>query len=357
MDNVPQIPDDPSLLEEMLHDEVIAPDPFKATNYWRVYQDRFVPELRTRGLTDYRSRSDSVLSSFGATDLHPQSRRIQRNPLIRRMPKRLQKRIARCAMRTRAYKRRRHRALSEYIHEAREYGLAIGCPDILDFTTTLAGSPEDFIQVNGNVYTASHINHYLQYAYCAKHIDFERISLFAELGPGSGKQIEVIKRLHPKTTFCVFDLAPQLYVCEQYLKTLFPESLISYRSNRSLTAIPPDSPGKIYILGAWQFPLVAAQKVDLFWNSASFQEMEPCVVNTYLQHVCESAQYVYLREVPFGKGLASSPGDAGVLERTTLKHYLRNLDRWELLDIDRSYSLGPSEVSQQPYFDALWRRS
>jgi hypothetical protein len=174
-----------------------------------------------------------------------------------------------------------------------------------------------------------------------------------ELGPGSGKQVEILKKFYPKLTFLLFDIAPQLYVCEQYLKAVYPEDVISYRDTRNMTTIPVKQSGKIFIFGAWQFPLVQNVAVDLFWNSASFQEMEPDVVANYLRYVSR-VKYVYLREAIGGQWISPDPKVGGVLRKVTLKDYVNGLQGFRLLDISRSFEIGWNDFANLDYYDSVW---
>ena len=64
-----QVVHDPELLGEMMDDLRAGDALYQSTNYWAFYEKRFLPELRKFGLEDFRRRKNSVLSSFGATDL------------------------------------------------------------------------------------------------------------------------------------------------------------------------------------------------------------------------------------------------------------------------------------------------
>lgn len=144
--------------------------------------------------------------------------------------------------------------------------------------------------------------------------------------------MEVLKKLHPELCFYLFDIPPQLYVCEQYLKAVFPGCVVSYRDTRDLIT-PPVEPGKIFIWGNWKFPILEQVQIDLFWNSASFQEMEPDVVANYLKYVNNQAKRVFLMEVMGGQKVAKKRGDHGVLKQTTLKNYLEGLSNLKLVDL------------------------
>ena len=116
----------------------------------------------------------------------------------------------------------------------------------------MVGSPEGVFSINEKFYTTSLLYYYIHYAYCCKYVDFNTIDTIMELGAGAGNQIGVIKRLHHHMTFYVFDIAPQLYVCQQYLSALFPDSVISYRQTRTMNELPEEQAGKIFIFGNWK---------------------------------------------------------------------------------------------------------
>lgn len=64
-----QVSDNLSLLQLMLEDQKTAAEVYQTTNYWAVSRDRLLRELEEFGLENFRRRRNSVLSSFGATDL------------------------------------------------------------------------------------------------------------------------------------------------------------------------------------------------------------------------------------------------------------------------------------------------
>ena len=92
--------------------------------------------------------------------------------------------------------------------------------DSIDASTV--GNPLDVFYVDGKAYTTSYLNYYLDYAYCCRFVDFGNVATVAELGSGVGKQVEVLRKCHPHLCFYLFDIPPQLYVCHQYLSSVFP---------------------------------------------------------------------------------------------------------------------------------------
>ena len=49
------IENDLALLEEMQNFQNSAPEIYKTTNYWKFYEDQFLPYLKKYGLSNFRS--------------------------------------------------------------------------------------------------------------------------------------------------------------------------------------------------------------------------------------------------------------------------------------------------------------
>ena len=109
-------------------------------------------------------------------------------------------------------------------------------------------------------------------------------------------------------------------------------------------------------MGNGRFPLLRDLAFDLFWNSASFQEMEPEVVANYLNIVDQRAKTVYLHQKMAGKEVAGKKGKHGVLRRTTLEDYRRGLSRYTLVDLSEG-ALPFRGVSEAGYRASFWRRA
>ena len=362
-----QVADNPQLLSIMLEDTRHAPDIYKPTNYWSVYENKFAPELRRLGLHDFRRRKGSILSTFGGTDLSSSfgidlSRsRLFNNRITRRVPVlsgliSLLNAFLNYVMPVAAPYNLTVQEIRELSYIlARTEGEKVGARSIAELDASLVGNPEDIFEVDGKVYTMSVLYYYLRYVYCCNYIDFARTKVIVELGSGAGKQVEVIKKLHPDICFLLFDIPPQLYVCESYLDAVFPESIVSYKDTRNLESIPDAREGKIFIFGNWKFPILEKTKIDLFWNAASFQEMEPDVVANYLTYVNRQASFVFLQEAMSGKEVAKRIGEHGVLRQTTLEDYKNGLKDFELLDV--SPSLSPVGRRGPGYSDSFWKRT
>jgi hypothetical protein len=111
--------------------------------------------------------------------------------------------------------------------------------------------------------------------------------------------------------------------------------------------------GRIHLLGNWKFPLIAGRDIDLFWNAASFGEMEPEVVQNYLSQVRGGARHVYLLNSRYGKELH---GRARVRRKTCFDDYVRMLEGYQLLSADDAYTPVRALLDSGGYFEAIWRK-
>jgi hypothetical protein len=130
----------------------------------------------------------------------------------------------------------------------------------------------------------------------------------------------------------MFDIPPQLYVSNQYLSAVFKKRVLSYREALALKPSGEEAflrqvKGKIVILPTWKMPQWRNFKIDLFWNSASFQEMEPKVVENYLGLVkTMSPESVYIHALPGGNYWGKrKPGEGGTLDPVLSQYYGESL--------------------------------
>lgn len=366
------VENDSELLELMLRDLGDSDPLYQPTNYWKTYEREVLPYLRREGIAGFRGRpgygAERVLGSFAALDPVPKPlafRRIDQlrlfdTPGIRQLigagtRGRLQEIWERVA--SRVVLRQSH-SLDEWralcFAYAREAGARVGAVPLDGLRVSMAGEPADRFAIGDGLYTSLTLYYYLRYAFVAQHLDLRRASSLVELGSGSGKQAELLARLHPNLTIYLFDIPPQLYVAHQFLKAALPGRVAPYRETRNASALPEREPGRIYLLGSWQLPLIARQSFDLFWSCATFGEMEPHVVANYLKLVDTSAGAVYLMQRMKGKKLAKREGARGVLARTTLADYERGLASFELLG--RAQARSADALPLPHYDDTFWRR-
>jgi putative sugar O-methyltransferase len=359
------IEENPQLLDLMISDMDQASPLYKPTNYWQYKASVFLPALMKEGLKDFRRKPESVFRAFGGVDIWPvywndlRKSRVFNNRILRSLPgwqsvlkglSGLTDSIAKAvAPGSIEYKKQLPYRVAKQVEAQTK------APSIDQIQASLVANPEYVFQVNGKTYTNNFVDYYLRYAYCCQFIDFSKVKVIVELGSGSCKLTEVIRKFHPHISFMNFDIAPQLYVGEMYLRSVFPGDVVSYETNRNLEQLPTPEPGKMYFFGAWQFPLLKDVHYDLFMNLTSFQEMEPDVVANYISFINGNSEYVYLHEQMAGKEVAKKKGEFGVLNPTTLKHYEENFSNYML--IDKVPSLKETgEYKWKGHMDTFWKR-
>lgn len=318
-----QVPDNVPLLDMMLEDQERQPQLYGATNYYRVYHNESIPYLRKVGLKDYRTKAPNTISSFGAVDT-----RMEVDDLtIRRLM---------------------------YFH-AERYRVGSSARPLSEVQISRYGNPEDYFLMDGRGLTPRGLLYYMRYGYVGRYLDWGAIDVVAELGPGAGTQTEVIAQLHPGIALLLFDIPPQLYVCESYLKAVFGDRVVSYGRNRSIREGFRPEPGKIYIFGNWQWEILKQVQFDLFWSAACLCATEPEVAENYLRIVNDSpATMAYLMENFSGLFNAPAPGQYGVIKKTTMENYVSGLSRFEL--VDRSTQYFQDSLAKENYENSFWRR-
>jgi putative sugar O-methyltransferase len=358
-----QVDDNPGLLEQMMNDLEKAPVLYQPTNYWKVYEKAFISELKTIGLKDFRRRKNSILSRFGATDLTEKRfydlknnenliNSFRKIPGGQKILVLLDSVINRVLYYIPFFSYFKKRSDFKY---ACSLGEKYNSGSLKKTEVSLAGNPMSVYHIDNRNYTPGFLYYYLRYVYCSRFINFNGIKIIAELGSGSGKQAEVIMKLHPELIYIIFDIPPQLYVCQQYLEKVFPGAVAGYETTQRITSFRDLKEGMIYIAAYWKFPLIADLDIDLFWNAASFQEMEPDVVSNYLGLVNKVSKYIYLQQNMAGKETASNQGERGVLQPVILEDYKKDLTGYELADILKCLMLKGHRLPPG-YMDSLWIR-
>ena len=351
--------DDLRLLDQMMSDLGQAPEEYRPTKYWANNEAELVTYLREYGLQDFRRQHSTgarnILLSFGATDLlrdewtapELERSRVVSNRFTRRI-RHLPPAYRRIGTLQRdAYVRRISTRYQSYgsvcLAFAAQKGTEWGAKPVQDLHLSMIGNPEDRFEVDDRPWSYTMLNFYMRYAWACQFIEFDSIDSIAELGSGSGKQAEVLANLYPDLTFFLYDIPPQLYVAHQYLKAVFPDRVVQYGDDLSLEK------GSINLLPSWRFTDLRELHPSLFWNAASFQEMEPDVVRNYLGTVSEAApDHIYLMERMEGM-------PTGVADATMLGDYKDALSNYSLVRVDPSLlANGRDELR---YSDSYWHRN
>lgn len=328
-----QLDDDPDLLELMLADQEQADEIFQPPQYWKHRFSDGVEELRRLGLVDVRRRRGSALEGLGVLDLaHDGGEET------------LPYGLSPANLRDTAWRL------------ARALGRIAGAHDPVGCPSDLAGNPGGVFLADGRPYTMRTLRSYLRYVYCHNFVNFSELSLIVEIGPGLGSQVEVIAKLHPRISFFVFDLAPALYICETYLKSVFHDRVVSYRQTRDWTALPRPEPGFIYICSSDRLPLLSTvpAPISLVMSASVLGTLELDVARAYADYFQAEANAIYLMDNMGGMHHSvPSAGVAGVKSPVTLTDFRGMLSEFALTDLRQAYDpLGPIVDNH----DSFWTR-
>jgi putative sugar O-methyltransferase len=330
-----QVEDDAQLLGRMMTDLMKAPEMYRPTNYWSYYERTFLPELQRKGLRDFRRRRHSILDSFGAVDL-PLEGHVRLRPQFRGA--RIINRIIGAFFDAAAPLLKVEidyvdpRTVIEYAYRYVQAKFERIDLDLARCPTTRFGRPLDAHEIDGGTWSLSHLQYCSMFADAAQHMKLGQTPVLCELGTGMGRNVEVLAKLFPAATIFAIDIPPQLYVAHQYLSKVFPNRTVHYDDSIRMAAPSRVTgsavQGKIVLMPSWRMPAWSATKIDLFWNSASFQEMEPDVATNYLKLVLEMApEWIYINALPRGNYYREwKSGRGGTKKPVLAQYYADTLD-------------------------------
>jgi len=105
-----------------------------------------------------------------------------------------------------------------------------------------------------------------------------------EIGAGYGRSAYVIHKTLPKTSYCIVDIPPALYIAQEYLKEVFPgEKIFTFRHFDRYDKVKRDfETSRIQFLTPNQLRLLPAKCFDLVINISSLHEMTTRQIKYYL---------------------------------------------------------------------------
>lgn len=286
-----QVDDEMEILERMIEVTESADVLLRPGNYWANYQKRFLRELRRHGLRDFRRRRNSTLQSFGAVDIDPYPEVAVFLPkgggFLGRALTRMIELLPRMGLRIAGLSTE---GLIRYGVWRTRQAFAEKGLDIAPCRTDRIGNPRDVYEDEDGLWSLAQLRDCTTYLGFVGSVDVAPDAIVCEIGPGMGRTAGIMASYHPDRTFVLFDIPPQLYVLNQYLKKRFGDRVVPFEramdiDMNGVEALPAELRGKIVILPTAKMPEWSGLKIDLFWNSASFQEMEPDIVRNYLRLV------------------------------------------------------------------------
>lgn len=341
-------------LDRLLEAYSSAPEIFHAGRYWKTYEKGIIDEIRKADLAQLRSGKYPVFSTFGFSESVYNYR-----PSMPLHEKLLKKAVRKLFVTDRAilpYSLKLSDIREMAYNHCLLQGQLAGAKPISEIETSTYGNPADLFEINGKKYTMQFLNYYVRYCFVQKHLKLRGDETLVELGSGAGFQVEVLKKLYPDLTVLCFDLPAPLYLCEQYLSKALGDSNV-VKSSQTLDLTSLDGfieKGKVHFFGNWKFPLLRTLAFDLFWNAASFGEMEPEIVRNYLSCMEQSCSHVYLLQARNGK---ESTDSSWVVTPIKFSDYDAMLGDFKLLEAADAFDAHRRISQSGGYFQAVWQKA
>lgn len=337
-------------LSALLQAYRMAPKAFQATSYWGSYEKGILAALGSVDMNWLRSGRYPVFSSFGFGDVeyflspswpfwlkaslglfHGQ---VVKNRAI------FSYNVRKTDIQEMAF---RHCELAGELSRARP---------ITAIEMSSFGHPQDGFEVYGKKYSINFLNYYQRYCFVQKNMIFKGDEVIVELGSGAGTQVEVLKKLYPGLTIICLDLPAQIYLCEAYLtQVLGRDAVVGTEVTLAWQDLSKLEKGRVYCFGNWQLPMFKDFKYDLFWNAASFGEMEPEVVQNYLRYVQGNAHWIYLLQARHGK---ETEGRTHVEKQIAFEFYNELLSGYGLKQERDAWQAHKRLSASGGYFEAIW---
>ncbi len=280
------------LLNMMLEDQLKEQDVYRPCAYWKEYSSRTANAIRSDGIENFRSNS-RIGKGYADTALMDPFDLLSNMSWKHKIHKRVRTSSPVKKYLIDPYIKQNKR----YFQEAQKYR-DLYYTNILgewfaqfstehDLPDTLIGNPQNVVSIDGQKIGLVYLTSFLRIHNYSKSIDFSKVKSVFEIGGGFGAFAHTLLHLYPNIKkYAYLDIPPIVYVGTQYLKHFYPNNVIDYTQTRGMKKIrfSPDDKREIISLCPWQIQNLEAD-IDLFWNSASFQEMTRDVVRNYASHI------------------------------------------------------------------------
>jgi len=226
--------------------------------------------------------------------------------------------------------------LSGYFHALSDYRVFISSNDLSkkpmlkNFSESTYGNPKEQFEFDQKKYSRSSLNYLLGLSFLKTHLDKgEEIKTVIEIGGGFGTLGEILNS-SGGIKYIDIDIPPISYVAWNYLSNINDINIEPYIHIKEKIII--EELKSYSVFNSWDIEKLEGT-VDLFVNFISFQEMEPHIVENYLEHVKRlRTKWILLRNMREGKQIRKTQGGLGVEIPIRKEDYLKMMeDRYKLI--------------------------
>lgn len=229
--------------------------------------------------------------------------------------------------------------ITGYSHALSDYRVFIASDDkdkkpyLEGFSESDIGNPIEQFSFDGKKYSRSALNYILGLCFLKKHLTIhDEIKTVMEIGGGFGSLGEILSYTKG-IKYIDIDIPPMSFITDFYLRgAIKGRSIEKFEIDRN-DKIKIKDLKDISVLNSWDIENLCGD-IDLFVNFISFQEMEPDVVENYLNNVLRlNPKFVLLRNMREGKEVKNLESDFGVEKPMLTNDYIEMIkSKYKLLD-------------------------
>ena len=298
-----KVEDDPELLKLMMNDWHNGGARDELTGNLVEFYDSFAQSLRDESLKANIALAIRGITGVNGCDLPPSQRtlsRMSQDPAMEDILEPAQKLLRFTEQNPGARVLPYELSLNDLNYSAFRmcelYGQLHGAASVRDIEMSESHYPEYVFSVEAQMYSYIFLYSYISYVYCSRFVDLHAIDNVVEIGPGAGRQVEIFKKFHPEMNFYLVDLAPTLYLCYQYLSSIFGDDVIPYRSTRNRELVQLTDKGQLAFVGNGDMDRVSPVGTTLSVCSAVLGLMSPMNAAKYLDQLTIYSDYIFMIE-------------------------------------------------------------
>lgn len=320
-----KIVDDLGLLDKIISaSEKMHPD-FPVDGPTHSYFMQFLDDIRSKGLQEMVAEGSRLLNTIGGISYSPMQQveynlsRQHDNGIINLEEKEILLTASRIAFEKSdvpllPYEVSFNDLNKSALKVAKLTGQGAGAGQVEDAPLALELANGYSFECEGRNYSYLHLYYYLRYAFMASQVNFDEIDTYVEIGSGSGRIVEIIKRLHPHLTVHLFDVGPQLYVANRYLNAVMPDQLAEFGCEQY-------TKGKIHFHPHVEIANFTPEGAVFSCGMMVYCIMPPKTAKAYLDILSSFSEWIYVCE-PMGQGGGETYGLSDPVVRAHYEEFL-----------------------------------